>query len=180
MADIQLGVRIGPAKIVAGSGGVRGSVGLGTHHRNHAGRSKVYDPYHQRPRVILYRDLERERKIPRHPVAVPPISTPRDTIQTPPPAEPASPDPGGHARVARAPGAVLARFELGDRLPPGVPHVTLDAVRYGLPRPPEGEIYARVRSQVLRITSIDRQITALLSPGDVSRRTKEGPSRNGV
>ncbi|MEM1300190.1 MAG: hypothetical protein AAGH68_13035 [Pseudomonadota bacterium] len=161
IADVQFSVRLGPAKIVAGSGGLRGSVRLGTHHRNRIRHPKAYDPYHQRRRVIVYRDRVREEEIPAQPVAIPPVSTqPEDPPAPSVDREPL--DPVGHARVTSAPGAVPARFGLGDRVPTGVPHVTLDAERYGLPRAPEGELYARVRNQVLRITNTDRQITELI------------------
>ena len=162
-ADVTVGVRLGPAKIVAGSGGVRARVVLGKRHQDRFGHPRVYDPYHRRPRVIVYRDREREERIPRDPVAIPPVAT-QPVIPASPPAEPEPLAPEGHARVTSAPGAVPARFRPGDRLPAGVPHVTLDPERYGLPRPPEGEIYARVRTQVLRITNTDRRITELLTP----------------
>ena len=162
-ADVTLGVRLGPAKIVADSDGVRAKVVLGKRHRHRVRHPRAYDPRHRRPRVIVYRDREREEKVPRDPVAIPPVVT-QPAIPAEPPAKPEPLAPQGYARLASAPGAVPARFRLGDRLPSGTPHVTLDPERYGLPRPPEGELYARVRTQVMRITNTDRRITELLAP----------------
>jgi len=54
---------------------------------------------------------------------------------------------------------------VGDILPPGVPHVTLDWRGYDLPEPPAGRVYARVGRSVLLITASDRVIEDVLPPG---------------
>jgi len=82
-----------------------------------------------------------------------------------PPAPP--PDPRGPLFLSPARGSAEAAetWQVGDILPPGVPHVTLDWRGYDLPQPPAGRVYARVGRSVLLITASDRVIEDVLPPG---------------
>ena len=127
----------------------------------------------------LKRDRWHDRRRGLRPVVVvPPYSTERvivyDTVIAPPPPAPqvpASPeapppplDPEGGARTLSAPGAAPPReWVLGAVLPPDLPHVGLDAAAYGLPPPPDGQIYARVDGDVLRIDAGTRRIISVLA-----------------
>lgn len=162
-AEVSLGLRLGPAVIVAGPDGVRGRVVLGGHvhdRREHRERRR------KRPLVIVYRD--REAKPDTTPQPQPRHLPPRTALPVEPalkePEQSTPLDPGGKARLALARGLQRTRYAIGDQLPGDVPHVTLDAARFDLPRPPDGEIYARVRNQVLRITAADRRVMATLTP----------------
>lgn len=116
----------------------------------------------QRPLIVLQpgttRIIERETVIIQPPAAAPPPAPP--VAKAPPP----PPDPHGRARTLPARGATGPReWALGDTLPHGVPHVTLDPVAYGLPRPPDGQLYARVGGDVLRIEAGSRRILGVLA-----------------
>ncbi|MFK7944501.1 MAG: hypothetical protein AB8B85_16520 [Paracoccaceae bacterium] len=174
VADFKIGVRLGPTTVVAGSVGVRGQIVSGAQRKRqgeHAlrrteRRAKRYPdgyPYRHRPRtLVIYRDRPTVQQQPSDPV--PQIADPLQTT-LPNPQEAALPEPSnpaGHARIARAPAAARPLLMVGENLPSGIPHVTLDTDRFDLPRAPEGEIYVRFRTQVLRITQMTRRITAVL------------------
>jgi len=91
--------------------------------------------------------------------AAPPVEAeepPRDPPDTAPPGERAL--PRGRAADARA-------FEIGEPLPDGVPHVTLDWRTYGLPRPGPGQVYARVGRDILVIDASTRVVRRVVEPG---------------
>ena len=131
------------------------------------------EPNEAHDRAEPRRDRDRPRRIIVLPVRERVIY--RDRPEPPPPPEPpaAEPepepeifeplDPTGSARRLRARGAAPhARYAAGDVLPAGVPHVTLDARRYGLPDPPSGQIYARVSGAVYLIDAGTRRIAAIV------------------
>ncbi len=117
--------------------------------------------------IITDRDYsfdERLRRLaPRDPEPEEPVA-PTDAESE---AETGPPDPGSPRTVARARGAAprAADYELGAALPDGVPHVTLDWRTYGLPRPPEGLVYARVGRDVLLIDPATREVVDRVEPG---------------
>jgi Ni/Co efflux regulator RcnB len=47
-------------------------------------------------------------------------------------------------------------YKIGEALPSDLPHVTLDWRQFDLPEPPAGQIYARVKRDVLLITATGR------------------------
>lgn len=168
-ADVEFGLRIGPSAIVVGPDGVRGRVILGPRARRQKKRlprERRAEDYRRPRQIVIVRERDRD---PEPQVEPEPDPNPEPVVTDPRlpggaaevPA--ALPDPTGHARIARAPAFARAPFRVGDLLANGTPHVTLDPVRFGLPRPPEGEIYARVRGQVLRITQISRRITEIIT-----------------
>ena len=165
-AEVTVGVRVGPSAIVVGPDGVRGRIVLGprANRQRRKNRTRHSDGYRKPRQVIIVRERERDiepRPEPEpEPNPQPVVTDPGLPTTSPEPAKPL--DPSGHARIARAPAFARAPFGVGDVLPSGTPHVTLDPVRFDLPRPPEGEIYARVRGQVYRIAQITRQITAIV------------------
>lgn len=55
-------------------------------------------------------------------------------------------------------------FQIGSQLPRSVPHVTLDWRTHGLPQPPLGQIYARVRTDVLLIDAATRRVIGMVDP----------------
>jgi Ni/Co efflux regulator RcnB len=81
-----------------------------------------------------------------------------------PPAGP--PDARGPLRLSPARGiaAGAPAYSVGEALPSGLPHVTLDWRRFELPEPPPGRIYARVGRDVLLITSSGRVVESVLPP----------------
>jgi hypothetical protein len=93
--------------------------------------------------------------------AVPPAepATPPQAVpgEEPPPGPP---DPLGAPRFLPARGAAPAEplYEVGEPLPPDVPHVTLDWRHYRLPEPPPGRIYVRVGRAVLLIEAASRVV----------------------
>ena len=135
---------------------------IGAARQNARGRrhKRQHYPYHDRHRNgRLYLIPERERK--RTEVAPPPPEPEIDKTDTSaaplPPPEPL--DPAGSARLLTARGVALGpQYAVGDTLPSDQPYVILDPVRHGLPQPPQGEIYARVRREVFRIRIGSRQI----------------------
>lgn len=177
-ADVQLGVRVGQSKIVAGNNGVRARIVLGSgaraaeRRRGRAGFPGRFPNRNgiNRPRrtIIVYGDRDdrqnRYRDFDREPERLPPQPALPEAPVAQPITAPEPLDPLGTARLARAPGSARAGLTVGERIPQGLPHVTLDPERFDLPRPPEGEIFVRVRKQVLRITNTDRRITEIISP----------------
>jgi Ni/Co efflux regulator RcnB len=90
-------------------------------------------------------------------------------VEAPPvveaPAEP--PDVHGPLHLTPARGVVpgAAPYVVGEPLPAGLPHVTLDWRLYELPRPPSGRLYARIGRDVLLITAAGRIVERVLPPG---------------
>ena len=86
----------------------------------------------------------------------------------PAPARAAAPaDPRGPLWLSSARGAALAErpYNVGEALPPGLPHVTIDWRQFDLPAPPRGQFYARVGRDVLLITAAGRIVESVLPPG---------------
>ena len=54
---------------------------------------------------------------------------------------------------------------VGEALPPNLPHVTLDWRQFDLPEPPPGQIYARVKRDVLLITATGRIVKKVVPQG---------------
>lgn len=109
-----------------------------------------------------YRRRDRDREP--APVAPKPVPPPEVVapVEPPPP-----PDPHGPLRLTLARGVEPAPtpYSLGEALPSNLPHVTLDWRKFDLPEPPSGHIYARVRRDVLLITSVGRVVEKVLPPG---------------
>lgn len=72
-------------------------------------------------------------------------------------------DPRGRVTLVGEEDGIVGDWAQGDLLPDSVPHVTLDAVAYGLPQPPLGEKYARVGNDVLRIDAGSRRIVEVVA-----------------
>lgn len=100
-----------------------------------------------------------------------PAPPPADVAPTPPvavtPVEPPPPpDPRGPVRLLARGGAPTAvPYNVGEPLPPGLPHVTLDWRQFELPEPPPGQLYARVGRDVLLITAAGRIVESVVPPG---------------
>lgn len=99
------------------------------------------------------------------PVRTDPVDVPTDAPTKQKPAEPdettsrAPLNPAGVNRFTRArtlPGQ--AQWQIGLPLPSSMPHVLLNPARYGLEAPPEGQIWVRVRRDVLLIDASDRTV----------------------
>ncbi len=106
---------------------------------------------------------ERRRRLaPAEPEPDDPVAPP-DQAEEP---EVGPPDPGSPGSLARARGIAPSAigFTVGGPLPPGLPHVTLDWRTYDLPRPPDGQIYARVGRTVLLIDATTREVIAPVGP----------------
>ncbi len=118
-------------------------------------RLRRLHPFFLYPNGLRYREDRVER-------ADPPPAPPPD-----PAAESEPPDPRGPARRAIARGLTPAAetFPIGEALPAGLPHVTLDWRYYDLPEPPAGRIYARVGRTILLITPGDRIVERIVEPG---------------
>lgn len=100
-----------------------------------------------------------------------PAGRPIEQLPPAPPeeTEPATrPDPGQPAPRLRARGSDRVRpaFAVGDRLPAGMPQVTLDWRTYGLPEPEPGTHYARVERDVLLLEAASRRVLARVEPDD--------------
>lgn len=99
--------------------------------------------------------IDRERAPPADP---PEDATPAEKDKT---VEPSArpPDPGGEIGRYPARGwTPLKQWTVGQILPPRLPHVKLSYKAYGLPKPPDGQIYARVRGDVLLIDAVTRRV----------------------
>lgn len=105
------------------------------------------------------------REVRDYPASPPPAPTP--PVATVPAELPPPPDPHGPLRLTTARGVtpVSTPYNLGESLPPRLPHVTLDWRQYDLPEPPAGRIYARVGRDVLVITADERVVEKVLPPG---------------
>ena len=108
-----------------------------------------------RPVYVYDRDDDRDEPPPPEPVA-PPAPPPEPEV------EPEPLDPAGAMRLvaARGSGLIDRPWTVGEPLPAGLPHVTLDPRHYDLPAPPPGQIYARVRHDVLLIDPMSRVVHA--------------------
>ena len=150
-----------PRPALGNPGQLHSRIGLAK--QRHQERSR-HDHRHG-PRYFLYpvrtrTEVEAEPSKPVKP-------TPRPTVPAKPAeaADKAPPNPAGHARLLLARGARHAtEIAVGAVLPSGVPHVTLDPVRFGLPTPPPGQIYARVRGQVFLIDQTTRLVHDRIEP----------------
>lgn len=89
--------------------------------------------------------------------AVAPAPAPAPPAQAKP-AAPPPPDPRGPLMLRARGVPAKTPYTVGEALPPDVPQVTLDWRQYGLPRPPDGLIYARVRGDVLLIDPVTRVV----------------------
>ena len=158
--DWHVGVRTDNVRIGVGSKGVRARIGY---------------PLYRHGRRDGWRDRHRRDRWwrPRYYVVAPPTAPKAEApgekpvrVATPP--EPVvdpvvPPDPQGNNGRYRALGAAPARdWQVGDFLPPGVPHVKLAHDAYDLPAPPDGQIYARVRGDVLLIDALTRRVEAIV------------------
>lgn len=135
---------------------------------------KRYRPYrrkfgHQRragqPVVIL--DRYSPGLPPPETVVVLPPTDPEEPEAESPEAEALPPPPITSPRtVTLARGTPVAPpvFVIGERLPRRLPHVTLDWRTFGLPQPPQGQIYARVKSDVLLIDAATRRVIGMIDP----------------
>lgn len=122
-------------------------------------RSHAY-PYNVSPYYRIYRDDRVETVPERQAPRVEPPVTVAPAEPLPPP-----PDPRGPLRLmARGGEPASAPYNVGEALPTGLPHVTLDWRRYDMPEPPPGRIYARVGRDVLLITAIGRVVEKILPP----------------
>lgn len=101
------------------------------------------------------------------PVRTDPEPVPPQTPQPPQepkaqdkPAEAKPLDPTGTHRLTRARTQPVAQpaWEIGAPLPRSLPHVLLSPDRYGLPIPPEGQIWVRIRRDVLLIEAATRTV----------------------
>ncbi|MGF1503202.1 MAG: hypothetical protein ACFBSD_15450, partial [Paracoccaceae bacterium] len=98
-------------------------------------------------------------------IQVPPPVPPEPTE----PARPAetldeTPDPGAPATLMPARGFRPAQpaIAIGERLPRGLPHVTLDWRAYDMPWPGPGLIYARVGSEIVVIEPESRRVVDIV------------------
>lgn len=107
------------------------------------------------PYLILREEHHHYIEVPAKP-APEPEPDPEPIAETPP--DPASPRPVAIARGADVAGP---GYEIGQPLPPDTPQVTLNWRAYGLPEPPAGQIYARVRGDILLIDTADRRVIGL-------------------
>lgn len=107
----------------------------------------------RRPYLILREERYRTIEVPAQPVAAAPAPESDPVAEAPP--DPASPRPVAVARGAEtaAPG-----YEIGQPLPADTPQVTLNWRAYGLPEPPAGQVYARVRGEILLLDAADRLV----------------------
>ena len=185
-ADFVIGARIGDSFIVGGSGGVQARVVLGNDHYRERRRPRgsrlgrpgqlhsrigldrqrrEQYPDHHRKRIFLVPVRERTRFEP-EPRPVEPQPKPQKPAKPAIVVDKTPPDPSGHSRIIRARGAASRpEIAIGTVLPSNLPHVTLDPVRYDLPPVPPGQIYARVRGQVLLIDAVTRLVHDRIVPG---------------
>lgn len=102
------------------------------------------------------------------PQAAAPAGDSRNAPTAPPtiPEKPIISDPKGLDWVRlHGAGDRPRRWTLGQPLPRSVPFVALNWERYGLPKPPAGQIYARVGEDVLLIDIRDHRVRRLVPPG---------------
>jgi len=119
--------------------------------------------FHDHRGLRIYRDDAKAI-----PVPPPPDPPPPETVTAPTPVPPPEPpDPRGpfRARLARGADPEAVSWTLGQPLPPGLPHVTLDWRHYDLPEPPPGRIYVRVGRAVLLITASGRVVEEIVDGG---------------
>jgi hypothetical protein len=125
-------------------------------------------PYHRTPLVVGIPVTQRTQPQATQPQPLPPVqpSLPVATAPTGPEETDTALDPAGHARIirARGTGPTGPEVTVGQALPLGVPHVIIDPRRFGLPQPPSGQIYARVRGRVFQIDPNNRQVTREITP----------------
>lgn len=121
---------------------------------------------------FLFFDDDDEERI----VVVPAPAAPAPPPAPPPEAEAAEPapppDPQGPVMLKARGAAAEAPFTVGAPLPDDVPHVTLDWRQYGLPRPPAGLVYARVRGNVLLIDPATRLVERRIDPSTLETAGK--------
>lgn len=128
-----------------------------------ARRDRRHRPRHRPPRPALpygyYYDYDDDYDRDET-VVVPPPAPPPAPVPLASPVDQPPPDPRGRSRFvpARGVAAEPSAYTIGEPLPPGVPHVTLDWAYYRLPEPPPGRIYARVGRDVLLIEAASRVV----------------------
>lgn len=157
------GTRTRRTPFLGQTGQLHSRIGAGrrTSERRHDEYYHDYD-YHTRGRLFLLPRAERPEVTPTPLPPEPEVVAPPAAVEETPP-EPL--DPAGSARMVTARGVVLGpRYAVGDALPASQPYVILDPVRHGLPQPPEGELYARVRRDVFRIRIGSREIVEKVTP----------------
>ncbi|GMG82887.1 hypothetical protein LNKW23_21000 [Paralimibaculum aggregatum] len=83
---------------------------------------------------------------------------------SPRPAGPPDPAAPGMRLLPRGAVSREPALRVGSVLPAAMPHVTLDWRTYGLPRPPEGMIYARVQRRILLLDPATRRVLGHYDP----------------
>jgi Nickel/cobalt transporter regulator len=178
VGSVRIGASGGRLSYGAGYGrsgygaGVVASKGYGKGIGGYWGERRRYQKYykHYRPKRWPYRGIylygRRNDDRPRYrdppPPAAPPPPVVAAPVEPPPP-----PDPRGPLRSSPARGILPAgpAYTIGEALPRGLPHVTLDWRQFDLAEPPPGQIYARVKSDVLLITATGRVVKSVVPPG---------------
>lgn len=162
----HVGVVFGDGKVVLGDKGLYARIGDPPYKRRHERRrDRRYDSRrHDYPRYEYRRPIYVLDPAPTP--AVEPRSVEKPAAEVPEvtaPVKVAAPDPRGAASRHRARGVRTGRtWSVGEFLPPSVPHVKLDARRYDLPPEPDGQIYARVRGDLLLIDAVTRRVEAIV------------------
>lgn len=169
IGGLHVGGSFGGVRLRGSFGGVRWSDGLDRRHHGHR-HGKHRDRRHHRAHGLLDRsivivpDVQTERVIERETVVISAPPPPAQFAPVPQPAPPTALDPQGQARTVPARGVGQPReWVLGAVLPPDLPVVLLDPAAYGLPQPPDGQIYIRVDGDVLRIQADTRRIVSVLA-----------------
>lgn len=121
-------------------------------------------PQHRgRIRSKLHSRVEREVVIIERAPVERPVPEPAPESTAPP--DPSAPFAGLRPRGAGSPPVP----EVGATLPEGVAYVALDWRTYGLERPPAGQIYARIRRNILRIDPTNRRVLERIEPEAAQR-----------
>ncbi|MDT8345724.1 MAG: RcnB family protein [Thermohalobaculum sp.] len=176
MRRISLGVAAGALALLVAGTALAGIVGLRPGGVGGLGpsapqslspapdRTRPERPHRPRPRhrrevlVVPFFHGDRRTRVERETVLVPvPAPTPEPEAAPPPP-----PDPHGAIRRLPARGAAPATAvpAAGAAIAPDVPLVILDWRVHALPEPPPGEIWVRLRGEVLRIDATSRVVRA--------------------
>lgn len=142
----------------AGNRGAHGKHERRRKHRRHESAPSHYSyPY-------FYSRRDRGYYVEREPAPAPvEVAPPPPVVVAPPP----PPDPRGPLRrtPARGIAPIAVPYILGEALPPGLPHVTLNWRQFDLPEPPPRQLYARVGHDVLLITATGRIVESVVPPG---------------
>lgn len=162
-----IGTHVGPADGASDTAG--GDTRLGREQAEIRGRVRERDrklPRKRRGirnRLTVYRGDDDDDEAPGREVMVV-VPSPPETTAEPEPVRP--PDPGSPFAGVSARGVSPERpqVRIGAPLPTGVVQVTLDWRTYGLPRPPEGQVYARVGRQILLVEPDSRRVMDVYRP----------------